>query len=239
MTTNIALITGAAKRLGREIALGLARRGWDVALHYSSSSADAAATAEEIRRLGARCVPLQADLNDPAQVRTVITRAREALGPLTLLVNNAAVFEQAEFLQTDEDLFDRHFDINFRAPFFLSQAFARQCDGDGHIINLIDAAHTHAARAYFAYALSKKLLAEFTPMAARVLGPRIRVNAICPGPILPPPGLPSATLQPVAAKTPLQRTGHPADIVKAAEFLLDNPYITGQLLYVDGGQHIV
>jgi len=235
---NTALITGAAKRLGKAIAVGLARRGWDVALHYGQSADDAAATAAEIRQLGSRCEPLRADLDDPADVRTLVARAREVLGPLTLLVNNAAIFERAEFLQTDEDLFDRHFDINFRAPFFLSRDFARQCDGDGHIINLIDAAHTHAGQTYFAYTLSKKLLAEFTPLAARALGPRIRVNAICPGPMLPPPGGRPDDLHHVAAKTPLQRTGAAADIVAAAEFLIDNPYVTGQLLYVDGGQHI-
>ncbi|MCL2700542.1 MAG: SDR family oxidoreductase [Phycisphaerae bacterium] len=237
-TSNTVLITGAARRLGKAIALGVARRGWDVVLHYGAAEADARATAAEIRQLGRRCEVVRADLGDAAEVRELIGRAREAMGPLSLLVNNAAIFERGEFLQTEEDFFDRHFDVNFRAPFLLSRDFARQCDGPGHIINLVDAAHTHTGGAYFAYTLTKKLLAEFTQMAARSLGPRIRVNGICPGPVLPPPGGTDAGLQHVADKTPLRRTGDVADIAAAAEFLLDNTYVTGLLLYVDGGQHI-
>lgn len=235
---NVALVTGAAKRLGKSIALCLARRGWDIALHYSTSEHDAQAAADEIRRIGPRCELVQADLSDATQVRTLMSQATGKLGPLSLLVNNASIFERSEFLQTDEDLFDRHFDANFRAPFFLSRDFARQATGPAHIINLIDAGHTKAARVYFAYALTKKVLAEFTTMAAKALGPRIRVNGICPGPILPPPGGSIDDLRQVASKVPLQRAGTVAEITAAVEFLLDNQYVTGQLLYIDGGQHI-
>jgi len=236
--TTTALITGAAKRLGQAMAMRLAQRGWDIALHYGASQAAAEATASQIRALGRRCELVQADLDDAAQVRQLVAQAAGKIGPLSLLINCASIFEPSEFLQTEEELFDRHFAVNFRTPFFLARDFARQCDS-GMIVNFVDANHTKSAQRYFAYMLSKKALAEFTTMAAKTLAPGIRVNGICPGPILPPPGGTAQTLQTVADKVPMHRPGTLAEITAGLDYLLDNHYVTGQLLYIDGGQHIV
>jgi NAD(P)-dependent dehydrogenase (short-subunit alcohol dehydrogenase family) len=236
-STRAALVTGGAKRIGRDIALTLARKGFDIALHFRASGDDAQATADEIRRIGRQCEPLEADLADPAQVQALLPAAMRALPHCNLLVNNASVFDRGEFRDTTEELFERTMNVNFRAPFFLARDFARLCK-TGHIINLLDAKIARTSVAYFAYTLSKKALAEFTRMAAKVLAPNIRVNGICPGPMLPPPGQSAESLQKLAATVPLGRVGDPQDIASAVAYLVDNEFITGQWLFVDGGQHL-
>jgi NAD(P)-dependent dehydrogenase (short-subunit alcohol dehydrogenase family) len=236
-STNAAFVTGAAKRLGREIAMTLARKGYDIALHYRASPDDAQALAEDIRRLGRKCVPIEADLADLRQVQALMPAALQALPHCNLLVNNASLFERCEFLETTEELFEREMNVNFRAPFFLARDFARRC-GKGHIINLLDTKIAKQSAAYFIYTLSKKALAEFTLMAAKTLAPNIRVNGICPGPMLPPPGQTEEYLQSLAKTVPLGHVGDPSMIASAVAFLIDNEFITGQWLYVDGGQHL-
>jgi NAD(P)-dependent dehydrogenase (short-subunit alcohol dehydrogenase family) len=236
-SNNAALVTGAAKRIGREIAITLARKGFDIALHYHASADNANATAEDIRRIGRQCVLLEADLADLKQVRTLVPAATQALPHCNLLVNNASLFERCGFLDTSEELFEREMNVNFRAPFFLARDFAKHC-GRGQIINLLDTKIAKTSNAYFIYTLSKKALADFTLMAAKELAPNIRVNGICPGPMLPPPGENMEYLRNLATTVPLGHVGDPSMIASAVAFLVENEYVTGQLLYVDGGQHL-
>lgn len=233
-----ALVTGASKRIGRQIALTLAADGWDIAVHYRGSQKEAMATAQEIRALGRRCELFEADLGDMRQVERLVPAVADAMPGLELLVNNASIFEPASFLETQEAFFDRIFTINFKSCFFLARDFARICR-KGQIVNMLDTKIARSASpSYFAYTLGKKALAAFTEMAAKELAPDIRVNGICPGPILPPPGKDSDYLEKFAGRVPLKRIGSPELIVDAILFLVRNSYVTGQWLFVDGGEHL-
>ncbi len=232
-----AMVTGAARRIGRQIALSLAERGFDIALHYHQSEEEARRTADEIAALGAQCVLFKADLSDMAQVRELLPSVHSRFGGLELLVNSASIFERGGLLEMEEPFFDRNFTINFKSAVFLTRDFARLCR-KGNVINMLDTKITKPSHELFAYTLSKKALAAFTMMAAAELAPDIRVNGICPGPILPPPGQPAEMLQKQIPKVPLRRLGSPKIIADAVLTLLDNDYITGQVLFVDGGQHL-
>jgi NAD(P)-dependent dehydrogenase (short-subunit alcohol dehydrogenase family) len=232
-----ALVTGAAKRIGRQIALALAGEGFDIALHYNTSPRDAETTAQEIRALGRRCELFAADLGDSAQVQKLVPAVFDKLPGCNLLVNSASIFQGGKITGTEEPLYDRLFDINLKAPFLLSRDFARRCSS-GHIVNLLDTKVAKSSSLYFAYTLTKKALAEFTTMAARELAPAIRVNGVCPGLILPPPGQTQEYLRKLAPSVPLQRVGNPEMIASAVLFLVKNDYITGQFIYVDGGWHL-
>jgi len=232
-----ALITGGAKRIGRAIALALAREGYDLAVHYNRSADAATELADEIARLGRRCELFQRDLADAEQVAALVPDVVAALPDCNVLVNNASIFQRAGLMDTDADLFDRHFAVNFRAPFFLSQAFARHCRS-GQIVNLLDTTIARTFTPYFAYALTKKALADFTKAAAKALGPHIRVNGVCPGLILPPSGAGPDALEEMAPRVPLRRVGDPEAVAAAVVFLVRNDYITGQSIFVDGGEHL-
>lgn len=232
------LITGGARRIGREIALALAARGREIALHYNRSRDDAETAAEEIRRAGATCRLFQADLADMKQVLTLIERVADACPALDTLINNASIFEPATLLATDEAFYDRHFAVNLKAPFFLTRDFAHRIRR-GHVINLLDTKVTRAFTTYFAYALTKKALFEFNRMAAKELAPRIRVNGVAPGLILPPAGCGDDYLEEQSRRLPLRAHGGPADIASAVLFLLDAPFITGECILVDGGEHLL
>lgn len=239
MSTNgTALITGGAKRLGRAIAVRLAELGFDIALHYNTSRGDAERVASEIEAAGAGCDLFACDLGDGQAALQLIGRVTNAFSDLSILVNNASIFERGPLLDTEPELFDRHFDINYRAPFFLTRDFARHRD-QGLVINLVDTKISHNAGAYFAYTLTKKSLFEFTKMAAAQLGPKIRVNAVAPGLVLPPAGEDESYLAERAKSIPLQRHGDPAAVCNAIAYLVDNPFITGQCIYVDGGEHLL
>ncbi|MFW6169762.1 MAG: SDR family oxidoreductase, partial [Planctomycetota bacterium] len=162
----------------------------------------------------------------------------DVFSDLSILVNNASIFERAPLLETEPELFDRHFDINYRAPFFLTRDFARQCD-QGLVINLVDTKISRNAGAYFAYTLTKKALLAFTKMAAAQLGPGIRVNAVAPGLVLPPAGEDERYLAERAKSIPLRRHGDPAAVCNAVAYLVNNRFITGQCIYVDGGEHLL
>ena len=235
---HAALITGGAKRIGRAIALALAEDGCDVALHFNTSSEEADDVAAEIRRLGRRCEQFACDLADSRQVLRLMPAVFEAMPGCDLLVNNASIFRRVGLLETDEAVYDAHFAIHCKAPFFLSRDFAGGCAGAGQIINILDTRVADTPTAHFAYALSKKTLYEFTRMAARALGPRIRVNAVCPGLILPPPGEDESWLERLSADLPLKRHGGVDDVVAAVRFLLAGEFITGEAIFVDGGQHL-
>lgn len=232
-----ALVTGGARRIGAALALALAREGYDVALHYLDSEDDAEQTAREVEGIGQKCGLFRCDLRDPGETAALTPRVREGFPHLNVLVNNASIFERAAIRDTDLDLFERHFHVNFRAPFFLTRAFAEGC-ASGQIVNVLDTRVRKSDPQHAAYTLSKKALLELTRMAARELGPAIRVNGICPGMILAPAGGVADELERRSAALPLQRTGNTANLTAALLFLLDNPFVTGECIYVDGGEHL-
>jgi len=237
LSGQTALVTGGAKRLGKAIALALAARGADIALHYHHSADEAGATAAAIRALGRRCAGVQADLADPRAPATIFGAANSALGAIRILINSAAVFPRGTLADTTPDAWDATFGVNLRAPFFLCQAFAGQTK-DGTIINLADWRAERPDGDYLAYSLSKAGLVALTLGLAKALAPGIRVNAIEPGAILPPPGRPADALAGMRASIPLNRSGSAKDIAQAVVFLAESPFVTGEVLRVTGGQHL-
>jgi NAD(P)-dependent dehydrogenase (short-subunit alcohol dehydrogenase family) len=232
-----AFITGAGKRLGKEMALALAGMGYDIALHYNSSEKHAKKTAEEIKSLGRKCEIFKADLSNTKRIKPLTARVFRAFPNCSLLINNASIFEDRDFMEVTEESFDREFALNFKAPFFLSQEFSRRKSAE-IIVNMLDTRVSRIEPGHFVYNLSKRALRDFTLMAARALGPKIRVNGICPGPILPPPGKDSKYLRRISDNAPLGKPGHPDYVITALKYILDNSYVTGECLYVDGGQHL-
>jgi NAD(P)-dependent dehydrogenase (short-subunit alcohol dehydrogenase family) len=244
-----ALVTGAGKRLGRAMALYLAQRGHDVAVHYSASAAEAEAVAAEITAMGRRAVTVQADLLDEAQVETLVARAGLALGPLTVLVNNASIFEYDTVQTGTRTSWDRAMESNLRAPFVLMQGFAAQCpkavpDAQGEplapglVVNMIDQRVHKLTPEFSSYTIAKMGLWALTRTAAQGLAPDIRVNAIGPGPTLQGGRQSAEHFARQRAATVLGRGAHPSDITAALGFFLDSPGVTGQMIAVDGGQHL-
>lgn len=245
-----ALVTGAGKRLGRAMALYLARRGHDVAVHYAGSATEAEAVVAEIHALGRRAVALQADLLQESETQPLVSRAAKALGgPLDVLVNNASIFEHDTLPTATRQSWDRHVESNLRAPFVLTQTFAAQApdagtDANGEpiaralIINMIDQRVRKLTPDFMTYTLAKMGLWALTQTAAQALAPRIRVNAIGPGPTLQGDRQSPEQFAAQRASTILGRGANPADITAALGYFLDAPAVTGQLLCVDGGQHL-
>ncbi len=245
-----ALVTGAAHRLGRAMALHLAARGFDVAVHYATSGEAAAGVAGEIRAMGPRSAALQADLLDEAQVTPLVLRAAEALGgPLTLLVNNASVFDYDNLESTTRQGWDRHLESNLRAPFVLIQNFARQVPAEisdalgepqarALVVNMIDQRVWKLTPEFMSYTLAKSALWTLTQTAAQALAPRVRVNAIGPGPTLRGARQSEEHFARQRAATVLGRGSNPDDICAALSYLIDAPAVTGQMIAVDGGQHL-
>ena len=236
--SKAALITGGGKRLGKAISLSLAERGYDIAIHYNHSDKEAKETADLIREKGRKCEIFQSNLSDISQVRSLIPTVFEVFPQCSILVNSASIFENIGFNNVTEEIFERDFNTNFKAPFFLSQDFSKEDDAE-LIINMLDMRINKIETEHFTYNLTKKALRDFTLMAAKALGPKIRVNGICPGPILPPPDKGIKYLEQIAKNTPLQKPGNPDYIITAVKYLLDNSFVTGQCLFVDGGQHLI
>ncbi len=237
LSGRTAIVTGGAARLGRAIALGLAARGADIALHYHSSEADALRTAEEIRALGRRCLPVSADLQNPASPAKILEAAGAFFGRADILINSAAIFEPGALEETTPDLWEKTIAINLRAPFFLCKAFAAQTDS-GDIINLADATADRSGAEYLAYSLSKIGLIALTHSLAKSLAPGIRVNAVAPGAILPPPGRGEEYLDRLVPRIPLGRHGSPEDVVGGVVYLLSAPFVTGEVLPISGGSDL-
>ncbi|SEN32842.1 NAD(P)-dependent dehydrogenase, short-chain alcohol dehydrogenase family [Pseudorhodobacter antarcticus] len=245
-----ALVTGAGRRLGRAMALYLATRGHDVAVHYATSAPDAEQVAAEITAMGQRGVAVQADLLDDAQTETLIARASHALGgPLTVLINNASIFEHDTVHTATRASWDRHIGSNLRAPFLLTQGFAAQAlptqtDANGEplapslIVNMIDQRVRKLTPEFMTYTLAKMGLWALTQTTAQALAPQIRVNAIGPGPTLQGARQTPQHFAIQRQNTVLQRGANPSDITAALGYFLDAPAVTGQLLCVDGGQHL-
>ncbi len=235
-----ALVTGGAQRLGRAIAEALAQAGFAVALHCRHSRAQADALAAGIIAQGGRATVLQADLSDEAAVARLVPDAASALGPIGVLVNNASAFERDEWDTVTRASWDEHLEPNLRAPFVLTQAMAGALPpgAQGCVLNLIDQRVWSLTPHFVSYTVSKAALWALTQQMALALAPRIRVNAIGPGPALPSPRQTQAQFDAQCASTPLQRGTSPAEIAAAAMALLALPSVTGQMLALDGGQHL-
>lgn len=237
---RIALVTGAATRLGAAMARVLAANGWAVVIHHRGGREDALALVAEIKAAGGEAAAIKADLAIRRQRSTVIAKAADAFGPLTLLVNNASSFEPDSIADLDEELWDRHLAIHLEAPAFLARDFADQLpDGvQGNIVNIIDARVLSLTPSYFSYTLSKAALWTMTQTMAQSLAPRIRVNAIGPGPTLPDAGQSKAAFDKNQSSTPLGYAANAADVCDALLYLLAARPVTGQMIALDGGRHI-
>lgn len=235
-----ALVTGAGKRIGRAIALSLGRAGFSVAIHYRSSPAEAESLAEELRMLGAETILLQADLAQEAEVAGLVGGAVEALGSLGLLVNNASTFEMDRIETVTRESWDYHIEPNLRAPFLLIQDFAKQlpAEAEGLVVNLLDQRVWNLTPYFVSYSVAKSGLWTLTRTMALALAPRIRVNAIGPGPTLPSVHQTDAQFERQRRAMPLQRGTTPEEIAMAVRFLLAARAMTGQMLALDGGQHL-
>lgn len=245
-----ALVTGAGKRLGRAMALKLAAEGHDVAVHFDRSAQEAEEVADQIRSMGREAITLQADLLSPDKTADLLPAASQGLGgPVTCLVNNASIFEQDQLISATTTSWDRHFDSNLRAPFILTQAMARQnlpvqLDHTGEprawglVVNMIDQRVRNLSPDFMTYTLAKSALWTLTQTAAQALAPQIRVNAIGPGPTLANQHQSKDDFARQRAATVLQRGVNPEDITAALGYLLAAPAVTGQLICVDGGQHL-
>lgn len=234
-----ALITGGAKRIGKAITLVLAAAGYDIALHYNTSKKEAEKTAKEIRALGVDCTLFRSSLNGEKSAYALIKQAAKTYKHLNVLINNASVFERRSFAETTEDFLDQNIAVNFKAPFFLTQAFAKTISGKGHVVNMLDAYITRHNGAYFSYLLSKKILAEFTKMAAKELAPRIHVNGVCIGVTTLSENLKPEYVARKKRELPEQRLVEPEEISAAVLNLLQSPYLNGQLLFVDSGDQLL
>ncbi|MCX5795292.1 MAG: SDR family oxidoreductase [Elusimicrobia bacterium] len=233
-----ALVTGGAKRLGRAIALALGRAGADVVVHCRGSLAEAQALAGELRGLGRQAWTAQADLDDASQVEALFADAcRSAGGGLDILVNSASIFPTGRLDGLQPAELERNIRVNALAPFVLGRALARSGRG-GCIVNLLDSRITDYDAEHAAYHLSKRLLATFTRMMALEYAPKVRVNAVAPGLILPPPGEGQDYLERLKGTNPLQRHGGPEDVADAVLFLARSAFVTGQTIFVDGGRHM-
>jgi len=237
-TRGTALVTGGARRIGRAIALTLARAGYAVAVHARASQAPSQDLCDEIAAQGGSAAAVFADLARLDEVERLVPEAARALGPLTLLVNNASAFEADAVGSLDAALFDRAFAINLRAPLFLAQAFAAQAPDGAAIVNLLDQRVLKPTPLFVSYALSKTALHAATVSLAQALAPRIRVNAVAPGPVLPSPRQSEADFVRQAAALPLARRVTPQEIADTVLFLALAPSVTGTTVAVDGGQHL-
>lgn len=248
MNEKRALVTGAGARLGRAMALHLAGRGYDVAVHYAGSEAGAAETVRLCEAQGVRAVALQADLLDLTETQSLVPRAAEALGGrLTLLINNASIFEYDRIDTLTPESWDRHVNSNLRGPVLLTQAFAQQAPGAGSdgeplstalVVNMLDQRVLKLTPEFMSYTIAKMGLWAFTRTAAQALAPAIRVNAIGPGPTMRGSRQSEEHFARQRAATVLERGSDPDDITAALGYLIDAKAVTGQMIAVDGGQHL-
>ncbi len=249
--TGSALVTGGGKRLGRAMALYLARRGHDLVVHYNSSADEAEQVANECRAMGRKAVAIQADLIVEAEMQGLISAATEAIGsPLAVLVNSASIFEYDNIRSATRESWDRHLESNLRAPFVLTQHFAEQApepviEGQWNeptaqalVVNMIDMRVRKLTPEFMSYTIAKMGLWAFTRTAAQALAPKVRVNAIGPGPTMQGARQSDSHFATQRSSTIMQRGADPSDITHALGYFLDAPAVTGQLLCIDGGQHL-
>lgn len=230
------LITGGARRVGAAIALMFAEQGYDVALHYNRSKSDALKIQKKIRILGQRCELFSGDLTKTKNITALMAKVKKAMPHCVALVNNASIFERKEFEKTTEALFDRQFAVNFKAPFFLTQAFAKTFK-KGCVVNMLDTDIVTTQVSHFAYLLSKKSLAAFTEMSDAAL-PGIRVNAVCPGLVLPSQKSDIAYMKRMEKILPEKRTPTVQEVAYAVYQLCEGEQ-RGEFVFVDGGKHLL
>jgi len=235
-----ALITGGARRIGRALVAACADAGFDVAIHVRTVDEAAEAAAAEVRQRGRKAAILTCDLRKEAAVVALVGEAEGELGPVTLLVNCASVFEEDAFSDFNRASWDLHMETNLRAPLVLAQAFARRLpkDREGHIVNILDQRVLNPQPAFFSYSLSKSALWAATQMLAQALAPRIRVNGVAPGPTLASIHQDAQAFEAEARATLLGHASSPAEIAQALRYLIEAPSVTGQLIAVDAGQHL-
>ena len=236
---GVALVTGAARRIGRSLALAAAAAGYDLAIHHRSHPEDADSLAQEAAALGAHSLTLTGDLADPVTA-SVLLDAASRLGPVTLLVNNASLFEDDDLASLNANGLNAHLAINLTAPILLAQAFALRLPGEanGLVVNVLDQRVLRPNPQFFSYSLSKAALWQATKTMAQALAPRIRVNGIGPGPTLASVHQAPGEFEAEAAGTLLERPIDPQEIAAALRYLIDAPSVTGQMIAVDAGQHL-
>jgi len=236
-----ALITGGAKRLGRETAFAMGRAGVRLAIHYNSSRAPAEALCEELQAVGTTAIPIQANLENPVAVESLFGEAWEQLEGMDFLVNNASIFPAGRLAEMELHHLHENLLVNAWAPFLLTRAFWRQIRGTtqrGSVVNLLDTRLVGGDLAHAPYHLSKATLREITNLTALEFAPELQVNGVAPGAVLPPEGLGQDHLSRLSADLPLKRQGYPKDISEAILYLLGASYVTGQVIFVDGGRHL-
>ena len=232
-----ALVTGAGQRIGRAIAYGLIRRGVNVAIHYHRSEQGAKATAMEAEVAGVKVARLKADLSDAEAAEALPARARQALGALDIAVLSAAIMEKRSLEEVTPSAWDRVMNLNLKSTFFAAKgAAAAMGEQGGAIVTLADIAAFQRWKHYPVHVISKAGVVTATELLAKILAPRVRVNAVAPGAVLPPPDWDDEARRQLVASTPLGRLGTPDDVVRAVIFLLENDYLTGTTLVVDGGR---
>lgn len=238
--TGIALVTGSAVRVGREISLHLAEKGWGVALHYNSSSEEAKMLETDLKYMypDQQFHTFRADLSSEEETKSLIGDVISRFGYLNLLINNAAIFEPSSFKETTIQSLDRHWNINFRAPFILMNEYVNRCD-QGLIINMTDTRITNNKSKFFSYSVAKKALQDMTKMAALELAPAFRVNSIAPGALLPPVDKGEGYLERLASKMPMGLPVRMENIMQSIDYLIQNDNITGQLLFCDSGESLL
>jgi len=232
------LITGAAKRIGKALAESLSREGYAIALHYHLSRPQAEDVASAIKRFKGRVQLFECDLSDESATQGLIPRVKKRCPDLKALINNASVFQPSKIASSSMATFHENMAVNFVAPYILTKQFARHC-ARGAIVNILDTHISGFQSSHADYLLSKKALAALTSLSALELAPHVRVNAIAPGAILPPAGKSGGYMAKRAKQIPLRKKGSPDNIAQAALFLLENNFITGETIFVDGGEHLI
>ena len=237
---STALVTGSARRIGRSIAVGLAKRGGRIAIHCRQSTEDAESTLAIIRELGVDAAVFQADLTDDRARERMIEEISSQMGHVNILVNNASTFAPGTLGDTTPEMWDEQMDVNARGPFFLAQACGQMMLGlqEGKIVNIADPAGETIWPEYLPYSVSKAALLAVTRGLARSLAPFVQVNAVSPGPVHFPESYTQKQKEKAIDRTLLKRSGNIEDVVRAVVFLIENDYVTGEVLHVDGGRHI-
>lgn len=237
---KVALVTGGAVRVGRALSLGLAEAGYDVAIHYHSSATAAREVARRVEEAGRRAVLIEADLGDPMGAQKIGGELRRVYGRLDLMVNSAASFEEADLLDVDSAAWDRVMDLNLRGPFLLVRETAELLRAShGVVVNILDLGAIEAWTHHPHHAVSKAALLHLTKVLARVLAPEVRVNAVAPGSVLMPESLDAAAGERERKRIPLARLGSPEDVLRSVLFLAASPFITGEVIVVDGGRSLL
>ena len=241
MTGKVALVTGAAHRVGRAIALALAARGCDIMVHFNSSANEAAETVKLAREFGVRAASVQADLTDFGGIQELFRATDHAFDRLDLLVNSASIMQAIDLEHASPEDWDTTMGLNLKAPFFCIQLAAQRMHprGQGAIVNISDVAGLRPWSRYAIHSISKAGLEMLTRVAARALAPQIRVNAVAPGPVLRSEGMAPLRWQKITQALPLRREGSPSDVTDAVIFLFENDFITGETIVVDGGRNLI